>query len=226
MGDRLVVALVRGVHGLHGDVRLEVLTDRPEERFAPGSVLYPEGAEAPLTVTAATAIPDGPGWRVRFGEVRDRTTADDLRGLYLEALIEAEEDLAAGSFYWHELIGVAVTDPDGTELGRIHDVYEVGETEAVVVRGGPAGEFDVPLVRALVQAFDPRAGRFVVDPSLLDLKIPSAEGGPARPRAPRRRSGPRGRRPEAESAGPEAESPGNGPVEASDRAGAASPETP
>ena len=30
--DRLVVALVRGVHGLHGAVRVEILTDRPEER--------------------------------------------------------------------------------------------------------------------------------------------------------------------------------------------------
>ena len=29
--ERLVVALVRGVHGLNGAVRAEVLTDRPEE---------------------------------------------------------------------------------------------------------------------------------------------------------------------------------------------------
>ncbi len=31
-----MVALVRGVHGLRGAVRVEVLTDRPEERYAPG----------------------------------------------------------------------------------------------------------------------------------------------------------------------------------------------
>ena len=33
---RLVVAQVRGLHGLNGAVRVEVLTDRPEARFATG----------------------------------------------------------------------------------------------------------------------------------------------------------------------------------------------
>ena len=37
-GERLVVALVRGLHGLRGAVRVEVLTDHPEERFAAGAV--------------------------------------------------------------------------------------------------------------------------------------------------------------------------------------------
>ena len=43
--ERLVVALVRGVHGLRGAVRVEILTDRPELRYAPGSVLHREGTE-------------------------------------------------------------------------------------------------------------------------------------------------------------------------------------
>ena len=58
---RLVVALVRGVHGLHGAVRVEILTDRPEDRYKPGSVLYREGSDHPLTVTWSSPIADGPG---------------------------------------------------------------------------------------------------------------------------------------------------------------------
>ena len=45
--ERLAVALVRGVHGLRGAVRVEILTDRPEERFAAGTVLHPEGTDDP-----------------------------------------------------------------------------------------------------------------------------------------------------------------------------------
>ena len=52
-----MVALVRGVHGLRGAVRVEVLTDRPEERFIPGAVLHREGSDAPLTIAAAEADP-------------------------------------------------------------------------------------------------------------------------------------------------------------------------
>jgi 16S rRNA processing protein RimM len=81
--DRLTVALVRGVHGLRGVVRVEILTDRPEERYAPGSILHREGSDAPLTVTWSSAVADGPGWRLQFAEVPDRTSAEALVGAYL-----------------------------------------------------------------------------------------------------------------------------------------------
>ena len=190
--ERLVVGLVRGVHGLRGDVRVEVLTDHAERRFAAGSVLHREGSPEPLTVVSANEIVDGPGWRVRFRELGDRNAAETLRGVYLEAEVEPGDGLAEGTVYWHELIGVPVTSPDGMVLGTVHDVYQIGGTEAIVVRGGPAGEFDVPLIHEVVREFEPRAGRVVVDPALLDLTIVDPdEPRPARPRGPRRRQGSR-----------------------------------
>ena len=53
---RLVVARVRGLHGLRGLVRVEVLTDRPAERFRPGAVLHPEGSARPLTIASAAPV--------------------------------------------------------------------------------------------------------------------------------------------------------------------------
>ena len=103
--ERLVVGLVRGVHGLNGAVRVEVLTDRPEDRFVVGTILYREGDERPLTIATAEAVADGPGWRIRFREVSTRDGADALRGAYLESVVRPEEDLARGSYYWHEVIG-------------------------------------------------------------------------------------------------------------------------
>ena len=55
---RLVVAQVRGLHGLNGAVRVEVLTDRPEARFATGAVLHVEGDSRPLTIIAAQPVED------------------------------------------------------------------------------------------------------------------------------------------------------------------------
>ncbi|MEZ4597453.1 MAG: hypothetical protein R3C32_11900 [Chloroflexota bacterium] len=59
---RLVVGLVRGLYGLRGSVRVEVLSDDPA-RFDPGSVLFVEGSTQRLTVLESHA--DGPG-PVRF----------------------------------------------------------------------------------------------------------------------------------------------------------------
>jgi 16S rRNA processing protein RimM len=185
-----VVALVRGVHGLRGAVRVEVLTDRPAERFVAGTELFREGTDRPLTIAAAEAIVDGPGWRVRFEELSTRDGADTLRGAYLEALVRPDEELARGTYYWHEVIGSAVRGVDGAELGIVKDVYRVAENEVFVVGDGPYGSFDVPAVRAFIRIFAPRRGEIVVDVDALDLRPPRTrgEGHPERPRAPRRRS--------------------------------------
>ena len=166
---RLVVAQVRGLHGLNGAVRVEVLTDRPEDRFRPGAVLHVEGDPRPLTIGTAQAVEDGPGWRIVFREVPNRGAAERLRDAYLEIVVDRSADLDEGAAYWHEVVGAAVKDSTGLELGRVADVYRAGENEVYVVRGGPAGEFDLPAVRDVITSFEPQRGEIVVDEAVLDL---------------------------------------------------------
>ena len=149
-------------------------------------MLYREGGEIALTVSDALAISDGPGWRVRFREVSDRTAADGLRGAYLEAEVPAADAPGRGAAYWHEVIGTPVRGLDGEELGEVVDIYRVGETDIYVVRGGPRGEFDVPAVRDFIRIFAPRRGEIVVDAAALDLGPPRP---PKPPRPPRPRRG-------------------------------------
>jgi 16S rRNA processing protein RimM len=182
-----VVALVRGVHGLRGAIRVEVLTDHPETRFVPGAVLHREGSDAPLTIVTAEAVADGPGWRLRFGEVGSREAADRLRGAYLQAAVVPELELGRGEYYWHEVMGVTVRGVDGTDLGTVRDVYRIGENEVFSVEGGPYGAFELPAVRAFVRVFAPRRGEIVIDTESLDLRPPRVRGpDPDRPKAPRR----------------------------------------
>jgi 16S rRNA processing protein RimM len=193
-----VVALVRGVHGLRGAVRVEVLTDRPEQRYAVGSVLHREGSDERLTVTWSSAVSDGPGWRLQFAEVHDRSAAEDLKGTYLEIDVGPDAALPRGAYFWHEVVGTTVTSTDGTVLGTIQDVYRSGGAEVYVVSGGDYGEFDVPAVRDFIRIFAPRRGEIVVDTDALDLVRPKrrlAADEPDRPRAPRRRPGSRRAKP-------------------------------
>ena len=172
--ERLAVALVRGVHGLRGVVRAEVLTDRPEDRFKPGSVVFREGSDAPLTIRSAVPVADGPGWRLQFQEIPDRTSAESLRGVYLETEIARDQALARGEYFWHEVIGSHVRDLEDRELGVVRDVYRAGGAEVFVVSGGPVGEFDLPAVRAFVRVFAPKRGEIIVDADALDLSRPEA----------------------------------------------------
>jgi len=170
-------------------VRVEVLTDHPENRFAPGSVLFREGSGEPLTVTTGELVPDGPGWRLRFREIPDRSAAESLRGSYLEAELgsrpepgpDGERDDAT-EVWWDEVVGVPVQSPSGEALGTIRDVYRAGAADVYVVEGGTRGDFELPAVRDFILDFAPRAGRIVADPVALDL--PPADR-PSRPRGRR-----------------------------------------
>jgi 16S rRNA processing protein RimM len=163
-GSRLVVGLVRGLHGLRGMVRLEILTDDPA-RFEPGSVLYPEGSDHPLTI--ADAHTDGPGMLIRFRERPDRESVEDLRDRYLEA-VAPTEPLPDGTFYWHQLTGLRAIDLAGADLGRVVDVFRAGGGEVLVVEG-PRGELMIPAVSAVVRELSPAEGRVVVDTEALGL---------------------------------------------------------
>ena len=166
-------------------VRIEVLTDRPDDRFVTGHVLHVEGSDAPLTIVEAAPVDDGPGWRLRFREVANRAAAEELRDAYLEALVDRTADLEPGAAYWHEVIGTEVRGTAGQVLGAVADIYRVGEAEVLVVQGGPVGTFDLPVVRDIVRVFAPERGEIVADEAILDLG-----GAPAdepRERAPRKR---------------------------------------
>jgi len=163
--SRLVVGLVRGVHGLRGVVRVEILTDDPA-RFEPGSVLHPEGSPERLTVREAR--PDGPGLLVSFEEVTDRDAADALREKYLEGDVAEGQELADGEHYWHDVVGCSVVTTAGEKLGEVSDVFRVGESEVYVVNG-PRGEILVPAVESIVKELAPDQRRVVVDGDALGL---------------------------------------------------------
>ena len=162
--DRLAVGLVRGVHGLRGTVRVEILSDNAA-RFDAGSVLFAEGSERPLTVVSAHR--DGPGLLVQFREVKDRPTADTLREKYLEAPTD-RESLPADTWYWHDIVGCAVSTETGIELGTVRDVFRVGESEVYVVVG-ERGETLVPAVSAVVTKLDPPNKQIVVNGAMLGI---------------------------------------------------------
>lgn len=193
---RLVVALVRGFRGLHGQVRVELLTDRPDDRFTVGARLYLEGTDQRLTIAEAAPVADGPGWWLRFREIGDRTLAEDrLRDRYLE-IVAPDEPREEGRWLWHELMGLAVTSTDGEALGEVVDIYRAGGAEVFVVRG-PRGELDVPGVRGIVAELAPDRGVMVVDMAALALDArPVEDDDYVRPRdrrpkkQPKRRAAP------------------------------------
>jgi 16S rRNA processing protein RimM len=166
-------------------VRVEVLTDRPAERFIVGARLHREGSAGALTLVEAR--PANPGWILQFAEVSTREAADGLRLAYLEVDAGPADALPRGAYFWHEMIGVEVRDPEGNLLGTVRDVYRTGGADVLEVVGGPRGDFDLPIIRPFVRILAPLRGEIVADPESLDLPTVDQIRPPAPPRPPRPR---------------------------------------
>jgi len=168
---------VRGVRGLDGSLRLEVLTDLPEQRFIPGARLSVESSDRVLTILEVT--PSSPGLFVRFGEVQSRLAGERLIGAYL-TIPAAQVQIPSDRVLWDEVIGVTVRDPQGAVIGEIRDLYRAGGAEVYVVHTPDGGEIDLPAVAAVIVEFAPREGRIVADLAGSELTVRAAK-------APRRR---------------------------------------
>ena len=166
----LVVGRVGKPHGLGGEVTVEVRTDDPDLRFAPGAVLRTEPADrGPLTIA-------GCRWHrevllLAIDGVESREAAEELRNTELHvpvADLPALED--PDVYYDHQLVGLTARLPDGTELGTVSAVRHEG-ADLLVVRRVEGGELLVPFVTAIVPTVDVPGGVVVVDPpeGLLDL---------------------------------------------------------
>ena len=196
---QLVVGRIARPHGVRGEVSVAVHTDEPERRFAVGSVLATDPAEAgPLTV--ATVRWHTGRLLVGFDGIMDRDQAEGLRGVWLtldSAQAESPDD--PDEFHDHELIGLAVVTVSGEPVGRVTDVRHFGQDLLVIepaglagaelAAAGPAGPARpgqsaqpdgllVPFVAAIVPEVDVAAGRLVIDPPPGLLELGAAEPGP------------------------------------------------
>jgi 16S rRNA processing protein RimM len=168
---RLVVGRIGRAHGIRGQATVEVRTDDPELRFAPGATLLTEPAErGPLVVTdsrfhSGTLL-------LSFEGVADRNAVEALRNTIL--VVEADPDEVPADpeeFYDHQLLGLAVVAEDGTRIGEIADVLHLPGQDALAVKRPDAAEVLIPFIKQFVPVVDVRGGRVVVTPpeGLLDL---------------------------------------------------------
>ena len=118
--------------------------------------MWLEGHPEPTRITAVEA---GGKSLVLYLEALDsRTAAEQAAGRYLEA---AAQSLPEGTYYWDQLIGLEVVDPEGRTIGELAEVFRAGGNEVYRVVG-PAGERLLPALRSVVLDVDLEARRMTV----------------------------------------------------------------
>jgi 16S rRNA processing protein RimM len=161
---QLVVARIGRAHGIKGEVTVEVRTDEPELRLAPGAVLATDPPSAgPLTI--ATGRVHSGRLLLRFEGVSDRNGAEALRNTLLIAEIDPEE-LPEGEdeYYDHQLIDLDVVTEDGTEVGRITEISHLPSQDLFIVERPDGSEVMIPFVEEIVTDIDLAEQKAVITP--------------------------------------------------------------
>jgi 16S rRNA processing protein RimM len=187
-GTEVVVGRIGKPHGVRGEVSVELRTDEPGRRFAPGAVVRtqapqggePHGPGRPGALTVRSTRWHQSRLLVVFEEVRDRDEAEAVRGLLLAVEVDPSESPEdPEEYYDHQLVGLAVVTADGAPVGQVTEVVHGPAQDLLSVRSGDGREILVPFVAQLVPEVDLATGRVVVmdTPGLLAPAVEDEEGG-------------------------------------------------
>lgn len=158
---KLTVARIGRAHGLKGEVSVELRTDIPEQRFAPGETYETEPA-APGPLTVAASRTQAGRWYVRFDEVTTREQADAIRNVQL--VVDGAQSDEDDAWYVHQLVGLTAVRPGGEVIGIVTDVLNMPAQDLLEVREPDGHHAMVPLVDEFVPQVDLEGGTITLTP--------------------------------------------------------------
>lgn len=185
------MAVIGAPHGIKGEVRVKTFTADPLALGDYGPLFAEDGrAFDVVDIRPANTVVV-----VRFKQIRDRNAAEALTGTELfvdrSALPDESEE---GEFYHADLVGLAVRDETGAEIGKVAAVQNFGGGDILeLAMAGRKGVL-IPFTQAAVPVVDVTGGFIEIDTvaaGLIDEDEAGAEGfdPEQRPRGPKEAGG-------------------------------------
>ena len=159
-GARVLLGVIAGAHGLHGQVRIRSFTAKPDDVAAYGPLWDAEGAHRfALRITGRS----GGALIGSIEGVESRDRAEGLKGTERYVARETLPELAGDEFYHADLVGLKVEYENGATLGIVKTVHDHGAGTYIEVAPGEGREtYMLPFTRAGVPMVDLATGRLVV----------------------------------------------------------------
>ena len=159
--DTVLVGVIQGAFGVHGEVRVKSFTADPAALFDYAPFLNEKG-EVIFEIKSCREIKDGFAFYPKEAITREQAIA--LRNTKLYANRADFEELEEDEFYYVDLIGLRVESIDGKDLGKVKavhsnfdDLLEVFETPE------QTKSWYIPFTRENVPVVDIKNGKIICD---------------------------------------------------------------
>lgn len=160
------MATIGAAHGVRGEVRVKPFTGDPMALGDYGPLFDEEGR----SYTVAALRPAKTVLVARFREIASREAAEAAAGraLYVERAA-LPDDLDEDEFYHADLIGLAVRDETGAEIGRIAAVQNFGGGDIVEIAVSGRRTVMAPFTLAAIPEISVRDGFVRIDTAAAGL---------------------------------------------------------
>jgi 16S rRNA processing protein RimM len=160
--DFLLVGKIIGAHGRKGACKVYAYAESPSIFQANRPLLLRETSGRERTCRVSESKPHARSILLSLQGITNRNQAEALIGSKLFVKRSSLPPLEAGTYYWFEIIGMAVTTIQGEDLGRVETIIETGSNDVFVVRRDDR-EVLVPALAAVVVEIDTIKRRMRVD---------------------------------------------------------------
>lgn len=170
--EYLEIGKIVNTHGLKGEIKVIPLTDDADRYYDLEWVYVDKHGE--LEKLNITSIKKLKGLIVlKFKEISDIQSAEELKGLYLKVDRENAVSLPEGSYFACDLLGCQVYDEYNNLLGKVKDILETGSNDVYVVEGERHGEILIPALKSVVKEISLEEGtiKVILPKGLLDNEI-------------------------------------------------------
>ncbi|MFA9276023.1 MAG: ribosome maturation factor RimM [Candidatus Aquirickettsiella gammari] len=173
--DLVIVGYVSGAFGLQGWVKIRPYSSTADALLDAPLFWLESAAQAGVAPTLRevkrlSSKIHGEDVVARLDEVPDRTAAEALKGTVVKVSRQAFPALEQDEFYWVDLIGLAVQNLQGEDLGVVRAMMDNGAQSILRVAASDVPEAElmkherlIPFVDHFVKEVDREAKKIVVD---------------------------------------------------------------
>ncbi|MBN1352318.1 16S rRNA processing protein RimM [candidate division KSB1 bacterium] len=151
--DWISIGYITGAHGIQGDVRVVLLSDRPEKFDKLKKIKLESSAGEIGFFNIEKVRRHGKFVLVKFEEIETRDSAMSLKGASLQIKRESCPRLPADEFYHFELIGLVARSSEGLVLGKVVDILDMPANDIYVISDGKH-EYLIPAVKQMIKKID------------------------------------------------------------------------
>ncbi|MGD9018333.1 MAG: ribosome maturation factor RimM [Desulfobacterales bacterium] len=132
----IIIGKVVGAHGIQGALKVQSYAESVDVFFARKTVTLKRPSGEIVCYDIETVKPHSKGILLHLKGVTDRFSAEAFRGTLVQIDRSELPELDTDSYYWVDLIGMAVISEDGDHLGMIESILQTGSNDVYVVGGG------------------------------------------------------------------------------------------